>query len=302
MKEMGINMKKNIITGLIILMMITPIATAIPTVTNTVKESINESNSFQENFTHSVLTEYGTLTTCGPCVTASSQLYSIYNSGDLDFYYVSLVWDKGNLHVRNRLTELEVTSVPDVHFDGGYKRLIGSQTSEQPYRTAISQCGTRDVPNIDVEVDVEWKGGGTLKITVTVMNNEPEEYNGHLRVYVVEKISRWNDNSGKPYHFGVLDIPVDRNLAVSEYQQQCYKNALGDTYSFKKTWIGALYGFGNITKENTMVIASIFDPDSGHVVQTAAAEPTSSGRLFITPLIKLQQLFLAIKALYNHFQ
>ena len=69
-------------------------------------------------FTHTVMVEYGTLTTCGPCVTASAQLYSIYESGDLDFYYVSLVWDEGNQNVRQRLIELGVSSVPDVESSG----------------------------------------------------------------------------------------------------------------------------------------------------------------------------------------
>jgi hypothetical protein len=292
-------MKKIIITGIIIFMMITPLAVATTIATNTVKNDAKQSSSSMQNFTHTVMTEYGTTTTCPYCVIASGQLYSIYNSDDLDFYYVSLVWDKGNANVRGRLNELGVTSIPDVYFDGGYKRLLGAQDDEQPYRNAISQCGERTVPDIDVDVGVEWKGGGTLKITVTVVNNEPEEYNGHLIVYVVEKISRWDDNSGKPYHFGVLDIPIDKNLTVLESQQQDNVRPLGDTYTFKKTWFGAIYGFSDITKDNTIVIASVFDPDSDYVIQTAAAEPTTSSGSFITPSIQIHQFLATIKMLYN---
>jgi hypothetical protein len=291
-------MKKIIVLGILILIMIAPVAAAIPTLTNEIKTSTKQSSGTQQEFTHTVLAEYGTTTTCPYCVTASSQLYSIYNSGDLDFYYVSLVYDTGNMNVRQRLQQLGVSSIPDVHFDGGYKRVLGAQNDEQAYRNAISQCGLRAVPDLDMQVDVEWKGGGTLKITVTVVNNEPEEYNGHLRVYVVEKTSRWNDNGGNPYHFGVLDIPIDRSLSL-ESQQQGSPRPLGETYTFKKTWFGALFGFSDITNENTMVIASVFDPDSKFTVQTTAATPTTSGVPSFIPLTQTHQLLAPIKMLYN---
>ena len=228
-------------------------------------------NSSYNSFTHTVIAEYGTLTTCGPCVTASSQLYSIYNSGDLDFYYVSLVWDEATRSVRSRLTQLGVVGVPDVYFDGGYKRVLGGQSSEIPYRNAITQSGERTVPDIDINLAVTWLGGGKLQIEITVTNNEIEEFQGKLRTYIIEKESRWNDNSGKPYHYAVLDIPIDRSLSVSRNLPK----PLGDTYTFSKTWYGSLYGFGDITQENTMVIAAIFDKDTGYAVQTESAEPTA---------------------------
>jgi len=296
-------MKKYLIIGITILMMVTPLAAASPHITSAVKTSAKQMNVSPEDFTHTVMVEYGTMTTCPYCVTASGQLYSIYNSGDLDFYYVSLVWDKGNSNVRDRLTELGVSSVPDVYFDGGYRRLLGAQQDEQPYRNAITQCGERVVPNIGVDVNVQWKGSGTLKITVNVHNNEPTEYNGHLRVYIVEKESRWNDNGGNPYHFGVLDIPIDRSLSTTpqpQSQQQGQSSPLGGTtYTFIKTWLGALYGFGDITQNNILVIASVFDPDSGYAVQTAAAEPTSGGGSSVMPSSQMQQLLPSIKILCN---
>ena len=294
-------MKKYLIIGITILMMVTPLAAASPNTMSAVKTGVKQVRMSQEDFTHTAMVEYGTTTTCPYCVIASGQLYSIYSSGDLDFYYVSLVYDKSNANVQSRLLELGVSSIPDVYFDGGYKRLLGAQDDEQPYRNAITQCGVRAVPDIDVDVSVEWKGGGTLKIAVTVVNNEPEEYNGHLRVYVVEKESRWDDNGGNPYHFGVLDIPIDRSLSVvPQSQQQGNPSPLGDTYTFRKTWFGAIYGFGDITQDNILVIASVFDPDSDYAVQTAASEPTTSGGSPVTPSSQTQQLLLpSIKILCN---
>jgi hypothetical protein len=292
-------MKKIIIACVIGLIMTTPFVAASPTVMNAVKDEIKQSCSSNENFTHTVMIEYGTTTTCPYCVIASGQLYSIYNSGDLDFYYVSLVYDEGNANVRSRFTELGITSIPDVYFDGGYKRLLGAQDDEQPYRNAISQCGNREVPDIDITVNAEWKGGGTIKITGTVTNNEAEEYKGHLRVYVVEKESRWDDNGGNPYHFAALDIPIDKSLSVSQSQQPGNPRPLGETYTFQKTWFGAIYGFSDITQENTMVIAAVFDPDTEDAVQAAAAEPTSSSEPNGTALSFIYHFIATLKIMYD---
>jgi len=173
-------MKKYLIMGIIALMLMVPIAGASHVMSKNKVEMATPTQTSMEDFTHAVIAEYATTTTCGYCPTASSQLYSIYNSGDYDFYYVSLVSD-ANYKIYSRVQELGVTGVPDVYFDGGYRNELGAQPDEQPYRTAIVQCGERSVPDIDVDVNVEWKGGGTLKISVTVQNNEAEEYNGHLR-------------------------------------------------------------------------------------------------------------------------
>ncbi|KYK28810.1 hypothetical protein AYK20_06565 [Thermoplasmatales archaeon SG8-52-1] len=259
-------MKKILLIGLLVLMLVVPVASAFDV--SIENESKNPISTMQD-FTHTVFSEYGTLTTCPPCVIASAQLYSIYNSGDFEFYYVTLVYDRGNVNVRGRLVELGVVAVPDVFFDGGFLRIKGSQASEIPYRNAITQSGEREVADLDIAVDVAWLGGGKLDIEITVVNNENEDFNGHIRTYVVEKESRWNDNSGKPYHYAALDIPIDKNLAVVKNMAR----PKGETYTFSKTWRGGMLGFGNITQENTMVIVSVFDKDTGYVVETAAAEP-----------------------------
>jgi len=263
-------MKKYLIVGVLAIVMMMPVIGA-ENLTNE-KNEVQPINAISEDdFTHGVLAEYVTTTGCGYCPAASAQLYSIYDSEDYEFYYVSLVSDM-NSRVYSRVAELGTTGVPDVHFDGGFKNLVGAQTDEQPYRTAITQCGERTVPDLDIDVSVEWKGGGTLKISVDVQNNEAEEYDGHLRVYIVEKESRWNDAQGQPYHFGTLAIPIDKSLAVP----QSHPYLIDDTYTFTKTWFGALNGFGDITEDNIMVIAAVFDGETDYAVQTAAAEPTSS--------------------------
>jgi len=264
-------MKKYFVISILAFILLMPVAASYNTIsigdikTSTIQSSVEES-------THSVMIEYATLTTCPPCVTASSQLNSIYNSGDLDFYFVTLVADECNLNIRGRISDLGVSSVPDVYFDGGYRRILGGQSSETPYRNAITQCGQRDVPDIDIDVSADWKGNGEIKISVDVQNNEPEEYSGILRVYIVEVESRWNDNGGHPYHYAAIGMPIDRSLTMPKAGVQ----PLADTYTFSKTWKGSIYGFGDITKDNIMIIASVFDKETGHAVQAASAEPASA--------------------------
>jgi len=278
-------MKKILILSVLVMIIIMPLSGAV----NITKSSENNTNASDkivsnEDSTHAVLAEYGTLTTCPYCPAASSQLYDIYDSGDYDFYYVSLVFKVGSDITTYRVSkraydELGITSVPDVYFDGKYTHVLGEQDDDQPYRNKITTGGSRDVADIDLDVEVVWQGNAVLKITVTVQNNEPEDYNGHLRVYVVEPVSRWDDQQGNPYHFGVLDIPIDRPLAVSRsltMQQDVQPCPLGDTYEFSRTWFGSLCGYNDITQDNIMVIAAVFDKNTDYTVQTASAKPADT--------------------------
>ena len=259
-------MNKYVLISILSIILILPIASAsnVISVQNSKPQKIVSNGTF----THTVFVESGTMTTCPYCVTAANQLFSIYNSGDLDFHYVALVWDEGNLKIRGRLTDLGVSSVPDVFFDGKFKHLVGAQSTETSYRNAITQAGSRDVPDIDIDVSVQWQGGGKLEITVTVNNNELEKYNGHLRTFVVEKVSRWNDNSGNPYHYAAIDIPIDKDLLT-----RTRSKPTADTYVFTKKWNGALMGFGDITIENTMVVAAVYDKTTDYAVETTVGEP-----------------------------
>jgi glutaredoxin len=279
-------MRKYLAGIIMILILMVPLAGASNILLNNPKkETIN--NTSNEEYTHKVFVEYGTMTTCPYCVTASAQLISIYNSGDQDFDFVTLVWNKGNKNVRTRLKDLGVTSVPDVFFDGKFKHILGAQDDETPYREKINISGARVVPNIDMDLSVAWKGGGTLKITVDIKNNEAETFSGRLRVYIAEKVSRWNDLGGTPYSFGVVDIPVNKTMSL-----------IAGTTTYKKTWLGGLYGFANITKDNTVVMATLFDADTDYVVETADKEPTTCSIITEIPNLLLPDV---LEKLVDHF-
>jgi len=284
-------MKKIMLLLFVAALLLLPGATA--TITP-IQTTIQPNTSTQTDMTHTVFTEYVTTTKCPYCVTASAQLNSIYESHDYDYYFVTMVADQNN-KVYPRVKSLGTEGVPDVHFDGGYRNLVGQQNDEQPYRMAITSSGGRDVLDVDMQVEVSMKAGGTLSMTITVTNNEAEKVDSHIRVYIVEPTSRWNDIQGNPYHFGALDIPVDRALAMPQADIQ----SLGDTTVIKRTWMGSLWNFGDISEDNIMVIAALFDPDTGYVIESAAGQP--AGLEDETPQQPLINFLYNLRLLFERF-
>jgi len=263
----------------IILLMTIVVITSLNGVASTTKISIENTgnqikNVLNDNQTHTVLAEYISTTACPYCPTASSQLYSIYNSGDYNFDFISIVADKitelpliAQAHLVDRYKELGAKSVPDVYFDGGYKNILGKQSDEQPYRTSIEQSGTRSVPQVEIDLNVDWKSGNILKITAEVQSNDPE-FDGKIRIYITEISSRWNDQQGEQYHYAALDILVDKSLkAVSLDKSNTQQTNTLNTITVTKWWSG------DITKDNCMVIATVFDKDTDYAIQTASAKP-----------------------------
>ena len=265
----------------VLLLITIVIITSLNGVASTTKISIENTddqikNVLNEDQTHVVLAEFVTTTACPYCPTASSQLYSIYNSGDYDFEFVTIVADKiielpliARIHLSNRVSdELGTKSVPNVYFDGGYKNIQARQDDEQPYRTAIEQSGTRSVPQVDLQLNVDWEASNIIKITAQVQSNEPE-FNGNIRIYITEINSHWNDQQGKQYHNAVLDIPVDKSLKALSLEKSVTQQTqtLNTMITITKRWSG------DITKDNCMVIATVFDKDTDYAIQTASVKP-----------------------------
>ena len=242
-------------------------------------------------FTHTVLGEYATATWCGYCKYAHAALKNIYNHGWYPFYYVSLVDDK-NTHAAERVDELQVTGFPTVVWDGGYKRDVGAgsqQSAQEKYNASIKACGNRTVSDIDITLEIQWlepknpvpTDGSTdvdiytdlswtdaaMRINITVKNNEQSSYQGHLRVYVTEITSSmgWQDTGGHLYTFPFLDYAFNGDISISA----------DSSWSTSVVWDGKAHSdghghdFSEITQDNIMVIASIFNSGSGYVDETA---------------------------------
>ena len=226
--------------------------------------SFQNQNLPARNYTHTVLAEEGTATTCGYCPTAARQLHELYTSGDYNFFYVTLVCNK-NPYASGRASELGISGYPTIVFDGGYRRVIGMQQTSGPYASMIEQCGARTVANLAIDLQISWEGTGQIGVSATVTNNEATSFNGHLHVYVTEINSRWW-NGAVQYHFAMVgDYAINQDITI---------DAEGN-YQKQTVWNGDTYNVGDIAQNNVMVIASVFKAGLLYAEETEAASFSS---------------------------
>jgi hypothetical protein len=277
-------MKEKIVAILVCMLMLSTVAGAFSVNTST-KSSTSESPNLA--YSHDILGEFFTLTTCVYCKYAHRALHYLYQNKtkwDLPFYYMTFVSDV-NKHAAQRKDELGVQGTPNVIWDSGYRQdysATGVEEEMARYNTSIITCGNRNVNDIDLDLNVEWLGAvnigpedgetgvpveqimnwtiSEMNIDVEVTSHETGQYNGRLLVYVTEVNSTfWDDKFGDPYTFALLDYAWDEDISLS---------GAGSTWDDSVGWDGydhqTGYGeyFKNITQDNIMVIASIFDADN----------------------------------------
>jgi hypothetical protein len=233
--------------------------------------SVSSSIMQPKVFTHAMFAELGTELPCPNCHVAREALHKVYTSNDYPFYYVTLV-DFVESAAINRIDEYNLYGYPTVWFDGGYRVEVGGfPECEANYRQDFIDCGSRVVPNIDVNLSATWLGDAQIDIDVNVFNNEASSYNGHIHVYVteVESTRGWNDTVGHPYTFPLLDYAFNQDISI----------VTSGTWTGSLIWDGHEYfdiqgnDFGNIQFGNLQVIAVVFnneihqgysDPPSGN--------------------------------------
>jgi hypothetical protein len=234
---------------------------------------INEEH-YEKNdrdYTHTVLVEVGTGTWCPSCPASNSAWHNIYETGDYDFEYVELVEDK-NSKARSRFDQFNPRYVPTSYWDGGEFAYPGTSTGT--FKSYLDSSGSRAVPDLDSSLTVKWLGNAKLEISLSVENNDVDDYEGRIRVYVLELVSpRWNDYSGNPYYHAFLDFPWDNSIDIDS----------GGEYQQTKVWDGAAAGYSNIEPDNIQVILSVFgdtphqgysDPPSGNPFTAYYADET----------------------------
>jgi hypothetical protein len=220
-------------------------------------------------FTHTLFAELGTELPCPNCHVAREALHKVFTSNDYPFYYVSLV-DFVDTAAINRIDEYNIYGYPTVWFDGGYRVQVGGMPDDETYyRQDLTDCGARATPNIDVNLTATWLGNAQIDIDVNVINSESTPYNGRLRVYVteVESTMGWNDTTGHPYTFPLLDYAFNQEITIAS----------------SSTWTGSLiwdghnhydgqgHNFSTIQYGNLEVIAVVFTSD----VQQGFSDPPS---------------------------
>jgi len=245
-------MKKLLVSFLVMLLLSTTIISAMA-YTDPERE-----DRFIFNEDHPVFAEFCTSTGCGYCKYAHGALKNIYAAGDYPFSYVSLIGE--NVRALEQIDEYNVNAVPTVIFDGGYLVNVGAgsiPSAEEEYRQTIEDCLDRPVAQIDAAISVQWLGHSTMDISVSIQNNEPTIYHGHLRVYVteIESTITWYDTGGNPYTFAFLDYAFNEDVFIGA----------GSLWSDSVEWNGYEHDdgmghdFSGITTDNVMVIATVFN-------------------------------------------
>lgn len=262
-----------------------------------------DSEPIDRDFTHTVLGEFFTVTTCVPCKYVARALKELFNEGYWPFNYITYVFNKNN-NSKMRKSELVVVATPTTCWDGDYIRNTkgeGTEEEKARFNESIQECGARNVKDIDLDLNVEWLGAVNpvpadgeiavpieivfywntteMKIDVAVTNNEASEYDGHLHVQITEvESSLWNDKFDDPYTHEFKDYALNQDLPLDA----------GETWSTTKYWDGVDYDdkgganwnphkFDYITQDNIMVVAAVFDKENDKYVDECAGFRTGVG-------------------------
>ena len=227
--------------------------------TNNIQE-ISTSSS-PRDYTHTVLVEVGTATWCPSCPASNTAWHSIYGSGNYDFEYTELVYDK-NAQASARFSEFNPKYVPTSYWDGGQFVFPGTNTAT--FYSYLDSSGARAVPDLVSDLSVTWLGSAQMQISYSVLNNEATNYPGRLRIYVIELQSTlWNDYNGNPYYHAFLNFAKNQVINIPA----------GGTISDTFVWDGAAVGYPGVTQNNLQVILAVFgntphqsysDPPSGN--------------------------------------
>lgn len=244
-------------TILLLFVIIHPILTAQKTDEQIVLENIMQTG-FRETNHHTVLGEQGTATWCPHCPSMGYWLGEVQG----DFVYVALIADK-NGHASSRCSELGLTGYPTTFFDGGYTKVVGGQNNVNNLQNAYDQCQARTVADLSVSISASIdEVNDEVEVVTFVDNNQDSTFSGQLRVFVVEKTSRFDDYDGDPYVNGFIGWAPNTPITVS---------ALGSTSK------SGTLTYPDIEKDNILIIAAVYDSANDYVQQVATATPVSGG-------------------------
>jgi len=205
-----------------------------------------DTNNDSSEYTRNVFVEEGAGTTCKGCPIVAEMLYELYSSGNYNFYFVTLIEknDKAKDRINN---ELRLWGLPTVYIDGGYNVLLGSGLEKSEYAQVIRDAELRSVPEIQLTITAEYDNNTDKLIWEAILTNKEEEtYNGRLRVYLTEKISRWSGPQGEPYHFGLIDYLIDEGISINANENATFQESRD---------------ISKLDPENLMVIGVVFNSE-----------------------------------------
>jgi hypothetical protein len=210
----------------------------------TIKVHKEEDNTSQ--YIRHVFVEEGASNNCKFCPIIAEWLFDLYNSGDYNFYFVTLLYldDKAADRLDN---ELSLWGLPTVYIDGGYKVLLGGGHEKSEFAQAIRDAELREVPDIQLKVEATYDNKTeNLACNVLIDNKDGDTYEGRIRVYLTQKISKWSGPEGDPYHFGFLDYLINQEISINSNENLTFEKSMD---------------ISSLDPENLMVIGAVFNSE-----------------------------------------
>ncbi len=201
---------------------------------------------------HTVFIEEASGEDCTYCPGVSELIHELYNSGDYNFEFVSMVveYDKAN----KRLTEdYNNVAQPTLYIDGGFEVIMGGAETKEgldasKYKEAIRTAEQRNVPELKITVKVDYENNSNkFNTNVKIKNFGDETYTGSLKVYLAEIISRFKIKKKTQVYNGFLDFIINEEISVDA----------GEELQKSKEW-----DLSGLDPENLVVIAVVFNSES----------------------------------------
>ena len=232
-------------------------------------EPLGEMIAYQ-NYSHTVFVGVGTSQNCEPCDPWNQHIHDAYVSGEYDFEYVEMIeFDHEGKVLNQKAHEWAesygIEGYPTSISDGDYQRIVGYYPGKLP--DVLDACGSREVADIIANITLSWLGNATIQVNITIQNNESIQYNGHIRAFITEIVSRYDTFWGNPYHFGFLDYAFDKDIFIDA----------GEEYINSTVWNGNEHAdnhgddFGDIIANNIQVTMAIYNNSDGYVDETVRA-------------------------------
>jgi hypothetical protein len=131
-------------------------------------------NTAAGDFTHTVFIDEGSATWCTNCHNTAYALEYLFENRDYSFFYAAVITDVFISDANIRKTELNIDGYPTCFFDGGYKVLMGGYADELRYDSLIVAAGEREVPELELTIDLVWLDNETVEMHLMFINNATE--------------------------------------------------------------------------------------------------------------------------------
>ena len=249
-----------------------------------------------EDFTHAVIGEEFTATWCVYCPSAAENLNKVWLPKSQfpddpyyhdQFFFVALITDKNDKADDRTGDYPDFAGYPTVYFDGGDEKVEGGQSDTSNYEEAIDSSGGRSDTDISLRIAMQHLGDDRIGVQAYITWNEDAglgnpTFNGYIRAYIVEPVSRYDNYDGNPYHFGFLDYAFDQQVELDPHEEVVLETI----------WIGGNHtdsdgnDFSDISYDNLNIFVSFFNDESAsadnYALQSAFAIPPQTSFEFPT--------------------